>query len=159
VSISSATIHYVQETPPNVSLTGAKALWKQSGEEVHLAAEDKGTGISEFGIDATRDSIKEPSPGSNPAAGTSVHHPGCTAPFCPENEAASFNLHELGTGVWTIWPWAGDPAELIRLNEETIYVDKTPPVVVAPSWNGATYGGPMSPCSAGLVIQTRPNSV
>jgi hypothetical protein len=145
VSITSATVRYIQTQRPNVTLSGVKSGWNRTagGGTLGLSVEDKGTGIRDYGIDAVygvKNVNELPSPGSSPAPGTSVHHPGCINPFCPENASESVTLSEIGTGAWTLGPWAGDPAELKGQSAYTVYVDKTSPVIATPSWNGSTFG-------------------
>lgn len=143
-SITSAEIRYYQSRGPELHVEGAKAAWKREAEEVQVSGTDDGTGISEIGLDGRANFNQQespPSPGSSPAPGTSVQHTaGCVYPFCPESEGATFNLGSLGTGVWTLWPWAGDPADVRGRSTTTVYVDKTAPVIATPEWSGATYG-------------------
>jgi YD repeat-containing protein len=144
VSISSATIRYIQSTPPTLSNEiDIDNEWTKTAPYVKVKGEDSGLGIAAVGLDAVSGIVpleKMPSPGSSPAPGTSAYSPSCDDPFCPVWAADGYNVTELPTGTWTLGAWTRDAVGLQDEQVYNAYVDKTPPTIETPSWEGATFG-------------------
>jgi YD repeat-containing protein len=144
-SISSATVRYIQSTPPTLANeTQILDAWTKSySPYVKVKGEDSGLGIAAVGLDAVAGEVPladMPSPGSSPAPGTKAYDPTCEDPFCPTSAWDGYTVSELGTGVWTLGAWTRDAVGLTDEQTYTAYIDKTPPTIETPSWSGATLG-------------------
>ena len=145
--IETATVRYIQTTGPSASMSGPELTrgWRSFTTEpwVTVNTEDGGTGVSAFGVDAVKGIASSgtwnPPYGSAPVPGTTTASPACGDPFCPYTAWSNFNLSALPTGIWTLGAWARDPVENENITTYTAYVDKTPPEITAPSWQGQTF--------------------
>ena len=72
--------------------------------------------------------------------GTTAKKYSCNDPFCALEETETFNIGDLTTGVWSVGDWAADAAERVREQSYSVYVDRTPPTIETPSWEGDTFG-------------------
>jgi YD repeat-containing protein len=148
-AIESAQVRYEQTRPPTAQLEaghGVPQRWFNSQREgwVRVRGEDAGVGVSAVGIDASpgivpADKMPKPS-GSALVPGTSAYAPACGDPFCYIYLWAERSLAGLGTGVWTIAPWAHNGVSLEQEVTYKAYIDNTPPSIATPSWAGATLG-------------------
>ena len=160
VRLSSATIRFIQIAPPTVSTeSSVLARWSSSGSPyVHVRGEDKGVGVSAVGVDAVKGvrtaysngsnpEHEMPVPGSSPASGTSPYAPACGDPYCFEWISDGFTASGVQTGIWTLGGWAHNAVSLNAEQTYTAYIDRTPPSVATPSWEGSTFGDGAHPLS------------
>ena len=146
-ALGTATVHYVQTTPPNISTEGSAVAsgWTSASNPPFIKVEGKdgGTGVESVGVDAVSGIVpvqSMPTPGSSPAPGFANYDPTCNDPFCPEWAWKSQYITQLPTGVWTLGAWTRDPVDLSTEQDYTAAIDKSPPVIETPAWAGATLG-------------------
>jgi len=148
VSISGATVRFVQTAPPSAELEEGyrpPERWFNSQREPHYVrakGEDKGLGVSSVGIDYEEAGKAMSVPyGSKLLPGSEAYSPPCSDPYCGEwAKSAAWSLSGLGTGAWTVGGWAHNAAYLETEKDYPVYVDNTPPAIETPSWKGATFG-------------------
>jgi YD repeat-containing protein len=144
VRISAAAIRYIQSAPPTLNNeVDILNEWSKSYPPyVKVRGEDSGLGIAAVGLDAVSGEVplgNMPSPGSSPAPGTSAFDPSCNDPFCPTWASDGYTVRELPTGIWTLGAWTRDAVGLTDEQTYHAYIDKTPPTIETPPWEGQTF--------------------